>query len=95
MEISELSFSKSGEIYLSDPVAATGSNLIFHVKLLTPGAIILERSIRDSEFAYAGILNKNQSYKDIIEMTVSGVMEGTYLRLKFNGSVPEKIEVAQ
>ncbi len=87
-------FNKQGEQYYSDPVQATGSNIVFRVEFSTPGKIMLERSITGDNFIPECLLNPNTDGL-IVEKGITGVVPGQYLRLCIIGSEPTNIYVLQ
>lgn len=94
MEAVTIGFNKQDKVYYSDPIQATGNNIVFRVEFATPGKIMLERSITGEKFVPECILNPDCSGL-VVEKGVSGLVSGQHLRLCIVTGEPIAIHVLQ
>lgn len=98
MAVSSVSFSKQGNIYISDAIDVTGNAIALQIKYAKSGGTVLERSIDGTTWVTAAmpILASNSNGIPAIETNVTGLVTGQKLRIKFyKGVVPSAINVLQ
>lgn len=97
MAVSSVSFSKEGNVYVSDAIEVTGNALVLQIKFARSGGAVLERSIDGTSWVSADspMVGQNDSTK-IYETNVSGLVVGQKLRVRFyGGGIPQEINVLQ
>lgn len=95
MPIQSINFKKEGTDYYSDPIKITATDIVVRVKLSSPGAIILERSISGDDFVYETQLQPSSYSSLILEKGITSCIPDQFLRLRFVQSEPETISILQ
>ena len=91
----QISFSKAGSSFASEPIQVDSNTLVLRVEYKKPGAVVIERSITGENFVPDSVFSDTGSTSKAVEKTIYGCVAGQQLRLAFVGSEPEKIYVLQ
>lgn len=98
MAVSSVSFSKQGNVYVSDAIDVTGNAVALQIKYTTSGGTVLERSIDGTTWVVAAqpLLSQSATGVPEFETNVTGLVTGQKLRVRFSeGVTPSSINVLQ